>query len=144
MGAAIEASFYNIPAIGLSLVDHGPDADFEAAVHFGGEIVKTALRLRRSRGGVCLNVNFPALPLSQIKGIMPCRQSNAYFRERFEPRHAPNGREYFWLTGDMINLEADATDTDEWALANGYVSMVPMQVDMTNHNQLKILRKALK
>jgi len=144
MGAAVEASFYGIPSIGLSLVAHDHNADFTAALHYGGQIIETALHLRRSRGGVCLNVNFPDLPFGQIRGIMPCRQSNAFFRENFEPRHNPMGREYFWLTGDMINLESEATDTDEWALANGYVSVVPMQVDMTNHNQLRILRKALK
>jgi len=144
MGAAIEASFYGIPSIGLSLVDHDPEADFSAALQYGQQIVEAALHLRRSRGGVCLNVNFPTLPLAEIKGIMPCRQSHAFYRENFEPRRNPMGREYFWLTGDLINLEADATDTDEWALVNGYISLVPMQIDLTNHYQLRVLRKALK
>ncbi|MDR0510080.1 MAG: 5'/3'-nucleotidase SurE [Rikenellaceae bacterium] len=141
MGAAVEASFYNIPSVGLSLLDHNFDADCTAAAHFGEIVVRSLLHAERLPSPLCLNVNIPMLPLEQLRGVKVCRQAKAYFRENFHPRLDPSGREYFWLTGDMINLEPTATDTDEWALDHGYVSVVPVQVDLTAHRQIDSLKK---
>ncbi len=139
MGAAIEASFYNIPSIGLSLTDHDPNADFEGAVKYGTEIIEKVL------GGnielpYCLNVNVPNIPCSEIKGIRPSRQTRGFWREEFYPRTDPHGRQYFWLTGGFQNSEPAAEDSDEWALANGYVAIVPVQVDMTEYKRLEQLK----
>ena len=139
MGAAIEASFYNIPSIGLSLTDHDPNADFEGAVKYGTEIIEKVL------GGnielpYCLNVNVPNIPCSEIKGIRPSRQTRGFWREEFYPRTDPHGRQYFWLTGGFQNSEPEAEDSDEWALANGYVAIVPVQVDMTEYKRLEQLK----
>ena len=139
MGAAIEASFYNIPSIGLSLTDHDPNADFEGAVKYGTEIIEKVL------GGnielpYCLNVNVPNIPCSEIKGIRPSRQTRGFWREEFYPRTDPHGRQYFWLTGGFQNSEPAADDSDEWALANGYVAIVPVQVDMTEYKRLEQLK----
>ena len=139
MGAAIEASFYNIPSIGLSLTDHDPNADFEGAVKYGTEIIEKVL------GGnielpCCLNVNVPNIPCSEIKGIRPSRQTRGFWREEFYPRTDPHGRQYFWLTGGFQNSEPAAEDSDEWALANGYVAIVPVQVDMTEYKRLEQLK----
>lgn len=71
-----------------------------------------------------------------MKGIRVCRQNKGYWREEFFRRHDPRGREYFWLTGAFVNSEPESTDTDEWALANGYVSVVPVQTDMTDYAQM--------
>ena len=139
MGAAIEASFYNIPSIGLSLTDHDPNADFEGAVKYGTEIIEKVL------GGnielpYCLNINIPNIPCSEIKGIRPSRQTRGFWREEFYPRTDPHGRQYFWLTGGFQNSEPAAEDSDEWALANGYVAIVPVQVDMTEYKRLEQLK----
>ena len=139
MGAAIEASFYNIPSIGLSLTDHDPNADFEGAVKYGTEIIEKVL------GGnielpYCLNVNVPNIPCREIKGIRPSRQTRGFWREEFYPRTDPHGRQYFWLTGGFQNSEPAAEDSDEWALANGYVAIVPVQVDMTEYKRLEQLK----
>ena len=143
MGAAIEGSFYGCPSIGLSLDDHDADADFEAAVANGRRIVGAVL------GGdvalpLCLNVNVPAGRPETVKGLRLCRQNRGFWREEFFRREDPRGREYFWLTGDFVNGEPEATDTDEWALAHGYVSVVPVQVDMTDYSQMEALGKVLK
>lgn len=142
MGAAIEASFYDIPAVGLSVTDHDPDADFEAAVEYGTQVVEAVLA-----GGVpmplCLNVNVPSIAREQIKGIRVCRQTRGYWREDFFRHEDPRGREYFWLTGAFDNKEPQAQDSDEWALNNGYVSVVPVQTDMTAYAQLDSLKKIL-
>lgn len=142
MGAAIEASFYNIPSLGLSLTDHDPDADFEAAVKYGVEIVGKVLEKGVSLP-CCLNVNIPNIPLAEIKGLRISRQTRGFWREEFFPRTDPHGREYFWLTGGFQNGEPTAEDSDEWALANGYVAVVPVKVDMTEYRQLEELKLLL-
>lgn len=134
MGAAIEGSFYGCPAIGLSLTDHDLDADFDAAIRYGRRIVERLLA-----SGVelpcCLNVNVPVGRPEALRGIRLCRQNRGYWREEFFRREDPHGREYFWLTGEFVNAEPEAEDTDEWALAHGYVSVVPVQVDLTDYGK---------
>ena len=145
MGAAIEGSFYGVPSIGLSVDDHDADADFEGAVKYGREIISSVLdaeaRLPRP---LCLNVNVPRCGVDEIKGVRLCRQTRGFWREEFYEREDPHGRKYFWLTGAFQNSEPEATDSDEWALANKYVSVVPVQVDMTDYVQLKNLQGVIK
>ena len=142
MGAAIEAAFYNIPSIGLSLTDHDLDADFEGAVKYGTQIVESVLS-KELPLPLCLNVNVPNIPCNEIKGVRLSRQTRGYWREEFFKRTDPHGRDYFWLTGAFSNAEPEAEDTDEWALANGFVSVVPVQVDLTAYNQMEHLRTIL-
>ena len=139
MAAAIEASFYNIPSIGLSLLDHSPDADFTTVNGYIPQLVETVLH-KNPECPFCLNINFPTLPADQIKGIRPCRQTRGYWREEFERRQDPRGKDYYWLIGYFNNAEPEAEDTDEWALKHGYISVVPIQVDLTNYKQLGDLK----
>ncbi|MFI3317124.1 MAG: 5'/3'-nucleotidase SurE [Rikenellaceae bacterium] len=139
MGAAIEGSFY-APSIGFSLLDHSPNADFETSKIFVERIIKAVIEAN-VEPHFCLNVNIPALPLAQIKGVRCCRQNRGYWREEFFERVDPRENTYYWLTGAFVNHEPEATDTDEWALAQGYVSVVPIQVDMTNYGQLDKISK---
>ena len=142
MGAAIEGAFYNIPSIGLSLTDHDPDADFEGAIKFGTQIVESVLNGDCPQP-LCLNVNVPNIPCSELKGVRLSRQTRGYWREEFFERTDPHGRNYYWLTGTFSNAEPQSEDTDEWALANGYVAVVPVQVDLTAYNQMEQLKKIL-
>ena len=143
MGAAIEGSFYNCPAVGLSLDDHRDDADFDAAVVYGKQIVGDILAAEIELP-LCLNVNVPVGRPETIKGIRLCRQNRGFWREEFYRHEDPRGREYFWLTGEFVNGEPGAEDTDEWALANSYVAVVPVQTDLTDYRQLKNLGNVLK
>ncbi len=142
MGAAIESSFYHVPSVGLSVLDHSADADFEAAVEYGTKIVAAVLENELPRP-LCLNVNIPVLPVEEIKGIRVSRQTRGYWREDFFKREDPHGRSYFWLQGAFENQEPEAVDSDEWALMNGYVSVVPVQVDMTCYEQMNPLKAIL-
>ena len=142
MGAAIEGSFYGCPSIGLSLTDHSAEADFEAAVLWGKRIVDDVLA-RNVRLPLCLNVNVPVGRPEAIRGLRICRQNRGFWREEFYRREDPHGREYYWLTGEFVDAEPDAEDTDEWALGHGYVSVVPVHVDMTDYGQLDALRSVL-
>jgi 5'-nucleotidase len=145
MGAAIEGSFYGVPSIGLSLDDHDADADFEGAVKYGREIIASVLEAAdRLPRPLCLNVNVPRCGVEDIQGIRLARQTRGFWREDFYARQDPHGRDYFWLTGAFQNAEPDAEDTDEWALAHRYVSVVPVQVDMTDYRMLKSLDGVIK
>jgi 5'-nucleotidase len=139
MGAVIEGCINGIPSIGFSLLDFDADADFSAATHYGKKVVAHVLE-----NGLpeltCLNVNVPAVPLEQVKGIKVCRQAKGVWREEFEKRLDPRKGEYYWLTGYFENHENGATDTDEWALENHYISVVPVQVDLTNYKALESLK----
>lgn len=146
MGAAIEGSFYGCPAIGLSLDDHSPDADFEAAVAWGKRIagaVLDACEQGALAAPLCLNVNVPKGRPEAIRGLRFCRQNRGFWREEFYRREDPRGRTYFWLTGAFCNAEPEAEDTDEWAMAHGYVAAVPVQVDMTDYRMLDAMRSRL-
>lgn len=145
MGAAIEGSFYGVPSIGLSLDDHDSDADFEGAVKYGREIIASVMEAAdRLPRPLCLNVNVPRCAAEDIQGIRLARQTRGFWREDFYARQDPHGRDYFWLTGAFQNAEPDAEDTDEWALAHRYVSVVPVQVDMTDYRMLKSLDGVIK
>jgi 5'-nucleotidase len=140
MAATIEGSLYNIPSIGFSLLDYTSNPDFSSAIHYGKNIIQTVLENGISKG-TCLNINFPVLPINEIKGIKLCRQNSGIWKEEFDKRTDPRGQEYYWLTGYFHNNEPDATDTDEWALANGYISIVPITTDLTNYKELERLNK---
>ncbi|MBY8962779.1 5'/3'-nucleotidase SurE [Flavobacterium sp. D11R37] len=137
LSAAVEAGIEGIPAIGFSLLDYEWNADFEPTKSF---IRKIALQVLENGlpDGVILNVNFPKLKEKEIKGIKVCRQAKAIWEERFDKRTNPQGRDYYWLTGEFVTLE-DGNDTDEWALANGYVSLVPVQFDLTAYHAMQQL-----
>lgn len=142
MGAAIEGSFYGCPSIGLSVDDHSPEADFEGAVRYGEAIIRRILE-EQPATPLCLNINVPAIAADAIRGIRVCRQTGGFWREHFVRHTDPRGREYFWLTGEFVNTEPDAEGTDEWAMKQGYVAVVPVQVDMTDHRRLAEIERLL-
>lgn len=137
MSAAVEGCIEGIPSIGFSLCDHSYEADFEPCKPYIRKIAQQVLK-HSLPDGVCLNVNFPAVAASKIKGLKICRQARAYWSEEMDERIDPRGGKYYWLTGVFKNVD-NGTDTDEWALANNYVSLVPVQIDITAYNTMKIL-----
>ncbi len=137
MSAAVEAGVEGIPAIGFSFLDYSLTANLEPSMEFVKEIAQSVLKHGLPKG-VVLNVNIPNLPENKIKGIKICRQAMAHWAEKFDKRTNPQGRDYYWLTGEFIN-EDKGDDTDEWALENGYVSVVPVQFDLTAHHVIQEL-----
>ena len=135
MSAAIEASIENIPSIGFSLLDHSLEADFTGARQYARIIVEKILSKKTDKH-LCLNVNIPAVAPGLIKGIRNCRQAYAKYEEEFSERLDPSGKKYFWLTGAFVNFDK-GKDTDVWALKNNYVSVVPVQFDLTNYSLKK-------
>jgi 5'-nucleotidase len=139
MSAAIEGAIEGTPAIGFSLCDYSHNADFSHVEPYVDRITRQVLA-RGLPKGVALNVNFPPKRHENIKGIRICRQSNAKWVEDFDQRFDPNGRRYFWMAGNFVNFDK-GEDNDEWAIANNYVSVVPVQFDLTAHEAIARLNE---
>jgi len=135
MSAALEAAIESIPSIGFSLLDYSIEADFSASQRYARMIVEKVLNGKQHDKHLCLNVNFPAVTEKLIKGVKVCRQAYAKYEEEFDERKDPHGKKYYWLTGEFLNFDK-VKDTDVWALKNNYVSVVPVQFDLT-HYELK-------
>ena len=140
MSAAMEASIEGIPSVGFSLLDYKYDADFEASKLIVHTIVSEILSMKNIDKHLLLNVNIPAIPMKEIKGIKICKQAYAKYDEAFDERVDPQGKKYFWLTGEFKNFDK-GKDTDVWALQHNYVSVVPVQFDLTNYTLKKQLEK---
>jgi 5'-nucleotidase len=139
MSAAIEGAIEGTPAIGFSLCDFSHDAEFSHIEDYMYKITKQVLE-KGLQKGVALNVNFPPKRTESIKGIRICRQANAKWVEEFLERIDPNGRKYYWMTGNFVNFDK-GEDNDEWAIANNYVSVVPCQFDLTAYSALPVLNE---
>ena len=134
MSAAVEGGIEGIPSIGFSLQNHSWNAEFKHLLPYVKKIAQQVLD-NGLPNGVVLNVNMPVTKDKTFKGIKVCRQARAYWKEEFDKRINPHGREYYWLTGKFVNMDK-GEDTDEWALANDYISVVPVQFDLTAHHFL--------
>lgn len=139
MSAAIEGAIEGTPAIGFSLCDFSQDADFSHTEEYIYKITKQVLDKGLAKG-VALNVNFPPKRNDALKGIRICRQANAKWVEEFLERIDPNGRKYYWMTGNFVNFDK-GEDNDEWAIANNYVSVVPCQFDLTAYSAVPVLNE---
>jgi 5'-nucleotidase len=135
MSAAVEGAIEKIPSIGFSLDDFAQDADFSHCKKFIKTIVLQVLENGLPEATL-LNVNFPKG--ADLKGIKICRQANAKWAEDFDERTDPYQRPYYWLTGVFENYDK-GEDTDVWALDHGFVSVVPVQFDLTAHHAIPIL-----
>lgn len=142
MGACMEGCMKHIPSIAYSLCDHDPNADFSLMTPYVQQITKAVLESGLP-DFICLNVNCPATnpnspspdpngkAFSEYKGIKVCRMAKSAWQKEIvkmeHPRHFP----YYWMVGSYKNEEPEATDTDNWAVNNGYVAITPTKVDVT-------------
>ena len=135
IGAALEGCQHNMLSIGFSLCDHAADADFSKAVPFFEEIIVKALSSEvKLPTNICLNVNAPK---GEIRGVKTCRQAQGTWADEFLRDAAPRTNDYYWMVGNFRCTD-DLTDMslDQVALDAGYISIVPVQVDMTAYQAL--------
>lgn len=138
MSAAVEGAIEGIPSIGFSLLDHSADADFSACKKYVRTVVKQLLEKGMSPN-TCLNVNIPAVSAEHIQGIRICRQGVGHWQDEFIERKDPSGRSYYWMSGAFGEMDK-SEDSDNWALQHHYVSIVPVQFDMTAHQEIDRLK----
>jgi len=136
MGAVLEGCENGILSIGFSIDNHSIEADFSKFEQYVLKISKETLKNGLPHG-VCLNVNAPK---GKIAGIKVARQCDGRWTKEFAKRTDPQGRAYFWLTGNFENHEPENEETDEWALSKGYVSIVPTKIDMTAYDAMTAIR----
>ena len=142
MSAAVEGALEGIPSVGFSLLDFSHDADFSEGEKYIRKIIQSVIENGLPEG-VCLNVNIPKSKKNEkIKGMKICRQAKANWEEEFDERKDPNGRTYYWLTGKFVNYDK-GDDTDERALENHFVSVVPVQYDVTAHHAISKLNNMI-
>ena len=140
MSAAVEAGVEGIPSIGFSMCDYNWNASFSLCEKYI-EIISREVLIKSMKKNIILNVNFPKISKGDnYKGIKVCRQASSYWKETFDKRQNPNGRNYYWLTGKFVNLDK-GKDTDQWALNNGYISIVPTMYDMTSYPEINEISK---
>jgi 5'-nucleotidase len=138
MGAAIEGCILGVPSIGVSLTDRSSRADFSQAVWYGRYVAEKVLEQGLPKG-VCLNLNVPNVP--EVQGLKVATQTMGYWTKEFKKAKDASGCPIYWLTGEFANEEPDNEQSDEWALAQGYAALVPVQIDMTAQRWLKRMKK---
>jgi 5'-nucleotidase len=137
IAAALEGCIEGVKSIGFSLDDYSWGADFSHVDEYIEKICKEVLR-KGLPEYTCLNVNLPVNNGNQINGIKICRQARARWDEAFDARKDPHNRDYYWLTG-VFFTDDHAEDTDQWALKNNYIAIVPLHFDLTAYHNLKTI-----
>jgi 5'-nucleotidase len=138
VSAATEASILGIPSVAFSYC-RWEGGDFESSGRVARMISEHVLE-EGMPGGVLLNVNIPDIPFDRMKGIMVTRQARAKWEESFSERLDPFDRPYYWLSGTFVNLDT-GENTDLYAVENGWVSLTPVEHDLTAHHTLDDLRR---
>ena len=136
MGVAIEGCLHGVPSIGFSLCDYDHDADFSRSKMVVARIFQSIFEQGLPLF-TCLNVN---IPKGDVKGVKICRQTKGKWVEEFEKRTDPHSRDYYWMTGYFKNFEPEVEGTDLSALEDQYVSVVPINVDMTCNETLEQMK----
>lgn len=139
VAAATEGFLFGVPAIAFSQVDKGW-VHVETAARIAREFVERDFGMLKSP--FLLNVNIPNLPYDEIKGIKATRLGKRHESEAVIKTQDPHGREIFWI-GPAGKAKDAGEGTDFHAVANGFVSVTPLQIDLTHTTQLDALKKGL-
>jgi 5'-nucleotidase len=140
--AAMEAVIWDVPGIAFSLgsnKNHLSALDYGPAAQIAHHVVQLAFENKLPQG-VLLNVNIPEAPMDDIKGYSVTRQGTRLYHDRFEKRIDPRGEPYYWISGDApTGIPHEGTDIG--ALHDGYVSVTPIQLDLTAYPAQQILNR---
>ncbi len=137
VAAAMEAVIWGLPAIAVSL-DSYDSHDFAFAAQVAAWVVGQ-VQERGLPSGTFLNVNVPCRPPDQIVGVAITRLGRRVYRDVLVERQDPRGQPYYWIGGEPPSGHPDR-GTDIWAMANGYVSITPIHLDMTAHDLIPALQ----
>ncbi|HLB63265.1 MAG TPA: 5'/3'-nucleotidase SurE [Anaerolineales bacterium] len=138
--AAMEAAISGVPGMAVSLdspENHSGPLDYRAAAQVAAVIARQVIQ-RGLPAGVLLNVNVPSLAFGEIRGVAITRQGLRVYRDALVRRQDPRGRPYFWIGGETPTGVSES-GTDFWALREGYVSLTPLQLDLTSHQHVPAL-----
>lgn len=138
VSAAAEGVILGIPAIAVSLNSFSEEMDFGFAADFSKRIVQLVLE-HGINPSTLLNVNVPALPTEEIKGVKVSKLGVRNYENLFEERLDPRGNTYYWMGGGIMQEEQDE-DSDVYAVENGYISITPVHLDLTDYDLIHQFR----
>lgn len=136
VSAAIEGALHGLPAIAMSL-DSWELFDFKPAAQTARKVIE-AMSNKTLPPNTLLNINVPALPANQLKGMAITKLGVRNYENTFERRQDPRGRTYYWMSGHVSDTE-NAPDSDIIAVKNGKISITPIHFDLTNYGIMNIL-----
>jgi 5'-nucleotidase len=139
VSAATEAVILGVPAIAVS-IDTYKDADYTYAAKFVRKIVHLVINNSELRN-TAINVNVPALPPKEIKGLKVVRQGKKNIIEHFEKRVDPRENVYYWISSRSHSDRGEKDDVG--ALAEGFITITPIQYDLTRYDMLDTLQNIL-
>jgi 5'-nucleotidase len=142
VSAATEGIIMGVPSMAISLDTHR-DADFSFAARFARKIAAFMLK-DYPTPHIALNVNIPALPEEEIKGVVVAKQGRARFIENFEKRTDPRENIYYWLAGETQLSDHEEVDSDACALRKGMITITPIYYDLTRYDALADLKERIK
>ena len=135
VSAAIEGSMFKVPAIAISYERHG-EADFSIAAEAADDVIEQVLENTEGKG-MLININIPSIGnINQLKGVMITKLGVKKYRNNFEERKDPRGRSYYWLAGELIEDEI-SEDSDIYAVRKKYISVTPIQIDLTGYEEIE-------
>lgn len=137
VSAATEGTILGIPSVAVSLTTY-KKPDFTYAAKFSRKLALSVAQ-RGLPEGTLLNVNVPSIPEAQIRGVLVTKQGKSKWDDAFEVRRDPNNKEYFWLTGDLLQLDNDE-DIDQVAVLKNYVSITPIHYDLTDYKMVETMK----
>lgn len=141
VAAAFEGAFKGITSFAVSLDSYKADADYSVAAEWGARCVKQFFAIGAPAAKV-YNINVPDLPTERISGIRLTRAGHIDYREIYDHRVDPNGRSYYWIQG-WPEIRDDSPECDIVAVKNGFVSVTPLQADLTDFLVMNELKKQL-
>jgi 5'-nucleotidase len=137
VSAAIEAAINKIPSIAVSAHLNGEEINYETAAKYAKKVLKLA-KENYIGTNVVLNLNVPSIEENKIKGIKVCKSGGRLYEDRYK-EISRNGDEVTYITNGIIN-ECYDEGTDVHFLRDGYVTLTPLQYDLTDYNKLKELK----
>ncbi|MDD3927183.1 MAG: 5'/3'-nucleotidase SurE [bacterium] len=134
VSGAMEGALFDLPAFAISVAAYA-DIDFTAAAALAARLARQIDSGLQLPLGTFLNVNLPNIPAAGIKGIKITSQGRRRYEDRLEKRIDPRGREYYWMGGSLLQMDMPP-ETDGWAVENGYVSITPVHMNLTDYDTL--------
>ena len=139
VSVAMEAVTLGIPGVAVSFAGHDPEV-LATYAELLGRLVRQIVAVPEFPADTILNVNLPAVPAADVKGMLVTRLGSRFFSESLTRMKDPWGREMFWIGGGTITWTG-GEDSDHRAVAEGYVSVTPLHMDLTNYPLLETVRE---
>ena len=130
VSAAREAAIMDVPSMAVSVTNHNVK-DFSFAAELTKNLIEK-IPIKELPTGTLLNVNVPDLPQEEITGIKITTQGKSKWDDIYEKRVDPYGKDYYWLTGELLQLDKEI-ETDQGAINRNYVSVTPIHFDLTDY-----------